>query len=74
MSTFVIVAAFGFAITWLAYLWLVRPLREAQERTLELAARERETRVRPQASSVGLIVSKNSRTLGSPWTGHSTIR
>jgi hypothetical protein len=54
MSTFVIVAAVGFAITWLAYLWLVRPLREAQERTLELAARERETRVRalrPRASA-----------------------
>jgi len=54
MSTFVIVAAVGFAIAWLAYLWLVRPLREAQERTLELAARERETRVRalrPRASA-----------------------
>ena len=46
MSTFVIVIAVGFAVTWLAYLWLVGPLREAQERTLEIAAREREARVR----------------------------
>ena len=54
MTTFVIVTAVGLALTWLAYLWLVGPLREAQERVLELAASERASRVRtlrPRASA-----------------------
>ena len=54
MTTFVIATAVGLALTWLAYLWLVGPLREAQERVLELAARERASRVRtlrPRASA-----------------------
>lgn len=54
MTTFVTVTAVGLALTWLAYLWLVGPLREAQERILELAERELASRVRtlrPRASA-----------------------
>jgi hypothetical protein len=54
MTTFVIVTAVGLALTWLAYLWLVGPLREAQEHVLDLAASERASRVRtlrPRASA-----------------------